>query len=86
MDIRTQVEIIEELSAADGSAGWCAMIGSDGGFYSAALDDAAARELYPDLDAVTAGWIVPAGSCTASTAATCFRGGGSSAAAAPMPT
>jgi alkylation response protein AidB-like acyl-CoA dehydrogenase len=61
VDIRTQVEILEELAAADGSAGWCAMIGSDGGFYSAALDDAAARELYPDLDAVTAGWIVPAG-------------------------
>jgi alkylation response protein AidB-like acyl-CoA dehydrogenase len=61
VDIRTQVEIVEELSAADGSAGWCAMIGSDAGFYTAALDDAAARELYPDLDAVTAGWVVPAG-------------------------
>jgi alkylation response protein AidB-like acyl-CoA dehydrogenase len=61
VDIRTQVEIVEELSAADGSAGWCAMIGSDGGYYTAALDDAAARALYPDLGAVTAGWIVPAG-------------------------
>jgi alkylation response protein AidB-like acyl-CoA dehydrogenase len=61
VDIRTQTEIIEELSAADGAAGWCAMIGSDGGFYTAPLDDAVARTLYPDLDAITAGWIVPAG-------------------------
>lgn len=61
LDICTQVEILEELAAADGSAGWCAMVGSDGGYYTAALDDAVGRELYPDLDAVTAGWIAPAG-------------------------
>jgi alkylation response protein AidB-like acyl-CoA dehydrogenase len=61
VDIVTQVEIIEELSRADGSAGWCAMIGSDGGYYTAPLDDAVGRALYPDLDAVTAGWIQPAG-------------------------
>jgi alkylation response protein AidB-like acyl-CoA dehydrogenase len=61
LEICAQVEILEELSAADGSAGWCAMIGSDGGFYTAALDDAIGRKLYPDLDSVTAGWIAPAG-------------------------
>ena len=61
VDILTQTEIVEVLSAADGSAGWCAMIGSDSGFYSAFLDDAVGRALYPDLDAVTAGGIVPAG-------------------------
>ncbi|MCO5972378.1 acyl-CoA dehydrogenase family protein [Actinoallomurus soli] len=61
VDIRTQTEIIEELSAADGAAGWCAMIGSDGGFYTAPLEDSVARGLYPDLDMITAGWIVPAG-------------------------
>jgi len=37
IDIVTQTEIVETLSRADGSAGWCAMIGSDGGFYSAFL-------------------------------------------------
>jgi alkylation response protein AidB-like acyl-CoA dehydrogenase len=37
------------------------MIGSDGGYYTAALDDATGRELYPDLDGATAGWIAPAG-------------------------
>lgn len=61
VDIRTQTQIIEELSAADGAAGWCAMIGSDGGYYTAGLEDSAARKLYPDLDMITAGWIVPAG-------------------------
>src|SRR5215207_97936 len=49
------------LSTADPSVGWCVMIGSDAGFYSAFLDDVAARAVWPDLDAVTAGWGFPAG-------------------------
>jgi alkylation response protein AidB-like acyl-CoA dehydrogenase len=61
VDICTQVVILEELAAADGSAGWCAMIGADGGYYTAALDDTAGRRLYPELDLVTAGWVAPAG-------------------------
>jgi len=61
VDICTQVEILEELSAADGAAGWCAMVGSDAGFYTAAIDDVTGRKLYPSLDGITAGWIVPAG-------------------------
>ncbi|MGY1669162.1 acyl-CoA dehydrogenase family protein [Geodermatophilus sp. SYSU D00710] len=61
MTLRQQVEVIELLSAADPSVGWCAMIGSDAGFYSAFLDDEAARSVWPDLDAVTAGWVFPAG-------------------------
>jgi alkylation response protein AidB-like acyl-CoA dehydrogenase len=61
VDPLTQLEIIEELSRADGSTGWCAMIGSDGGYYSAALTDEAGRALYPQLDAVTAGWVQPGG-------------------------
>jgi alkylation response protein AidB-like acyl-CoA dehydrogenase len=61
VDLLSQLEILEVLSRADASAGWCAMIGSDSGFYSAFLDDAAGRELYPDFDSVTAGWILPAG-------------------------
>lgn len=27
-----QIEVLEALSAADGSAGWCGMINSDGGY------------------------------------------------------
>jgi alkylation response protein AidB-like acyl-CoA dehydrogenase len=61
LDICRQIGIIETLSRADASAGWCAMIGADSGYYSGYLDDAAARSLYPTLDAVTAGWIHPAG-------------------------
>jgi alkylation response protein AidB-like acyl-CoA dehydrogenase len=37
------------------------MIGSDSGFYSAFLDDAAARGLWTDLDDITAGWLFPGG-------------------------
>jgi len=61
MSPRAQNEVIEILSAADASVGWCAMIGSDAGFYSAFLEEEAARALYPDLDGVTAGMIQPAG-------------------------
>jgi alkylation response protein AidB-like acyl-CoA dehydrogenase len=61
VDILSQVEILEVLSAADTSAGWCAMIGADSGFYAAALSDVDGRELYPRLDCITAGWVIPAG-------------------------
>jgi alkylation response protein AidB-like acyl-CoA dehydrogenase len=60
-----QVRIIESLSYADPSVGWCAMIGSDSGFYSAFLDDAAARQIWTDVDDVTAGWLSPGGQAVA---------------------
>lgn len=56
-----QVEIIEELSRGDASAGWCVMIGCDSGLYSGYLEDSVARELYPQLDMVQAGWVYPVG-------------------------
>ena len=56
-----QVEIIENLSIGDASVGWCAMIGSDSGIYSGYLDDQIARDLYPSLDTIQAGWIYPVG-------------------------
>jgi alkylation response protein AidB-like acyl-CoA dehydrogenase len=55
LDPLTQIQVIEELSYADGSVGWCAMINSDGGYFSAYLDPEVAREMYRDLDAPTAG-------------------------------
>jgi alkylation response protein AidB-like acyl-CoA dehydrogenase len=61
VDLLTQLQILETLSRADASAGWCAMIGSDSGYYAAFLSETEARGLYPELDSVTAGWIVPAG-------------------------
>jgi alkylation response protein AidB-like acyl-CoA dehydrogenase len=61
MSPREQSELVEILSTADPSVGWCVMIGSDSGFYGAFLEEPAARRLYPDLDAVTAGMLQPAG-------------------------
>ena len=61
MSPRAQNEVVEILSTADASVGWCVMIGSDAGFYSAFLEESAARALYPDLDMVTAGLLQPAG-------------------------
>jgi alkylation response protein AidB-like acyl-CoA dehydrogenase len=58
---RQMCEVVEALSAGDAAAGWCGGIGADSGLYSAYLDDASARELYPTLDLATAGWIFPAG-------------------------
>ena len=56
-----QNEVIEELSKADASVGWCAMIGSDSGLYSAFLDQRVAREMFPRLDMIMAGLVYPAG-------------------------
>lgn len=56
-----QVEVIEALAVGDASSAWCVMIGCDSGLYSAWLDDAVAREMYPDLDMVQAGWVYPIG-------------------------
>jgi alkylation response protein AidB-like acyl-CoA dehydrogenase len=53
--------VIEEISRYDASAGWVAMIGSDGGYYGAFLQPDVAREVFPDIDAVTAGYVTPAG-------------------------
>ena len=64
-DPLTQLRVVEALSAADASAGWCAMIGSDGGYWTAFLDDAVGRELYPDLDAYTATSLEPGGRAVA---------------------
>src|SRR5215212_10984834 len=61
VDPLTQIRIVEELSKADPSVGWCAMIGSDAGFFTAFLDDAVGRALYPNLDMVTATSVRPSG-------------------------
>jgi len=61
MTPREQTAVVEVLSAADPAVGWCVKIGSDAGFYSAFLDDGVGREVFADLDTITAGWLVPAG-------------------------
>lgn len=61
LDVCTQTEVIERLARADASAAWCAMIGLESGFVAAYLDESAARELYQELDMITAGFSGPAG-------------------------
>jgi alkylation response protein AidB-like acyl-CoA dehydrogenase len=61
VDIVTQTQVFERLARADGSAGWCAMIGGSGAFFTAFLDDEVGRELYRDPDTVMAGWAMPSG-------------------------
>ena len=56
-----QVEIVEKLSRADGSVGWCSFIWCDSGIYSGYLEEAVAKELYPRLDMAQSGWVYPAG-------------------------
>jgi alkylation response protein AidB-like acyl-CoA dehydrogenase len=56
-----QNEVIEELSRADASVGWCTMIGSDSGLYSAFLDQGVARQMFPRLDMIMAGLVYPVG-------------------------
>jgi alkylation response protein AidB-like acyl-CoA dehydrogenase len=58
---REQTEVIETLSQHEPSVGWCVMIGSDAPYYGAFLAPDAAAELWPSVDAVTAGQIPPNG-------------------------
>jgi indole-3-acetate monooxygenase len=48
LDRLMQIRVIEALAMADGSAGWCAMIGCESGYVSAFLDQSVARAMYPD--------------------------------------
>jgi alkylation response protein AidB-like acyl-CoA dehydrogenase len=61
LDLPSQLEVIEALSMADTSVGWCAMIGTDGGYTTAFIDQGVAREIYPDVDMVTAITSMPPG-------------------------
>lgn len=61
VDPANQIEIVEALAYADGSSGWCASIGAGGGYVTAALDETVAKDLYTDLDAISAGWVMPGG-------------------------
>src|SRR6516164_1483586 len=54
LDPLTQFRVIEALAMADGSVGWCAMIGCDGGYVTAFLDQDVARAMYPDILVATA--------------------------------
>ena len=55
------VSMLEILSAADGSAGWCAMISSLTGLLAASLSEAHAREIYGTFGVNTCGVVAPRG-------------------------
>jgi indole-3-acetate monooxygenase len=55
LDPLAQFEICEAAARLDASVGWCVMIGSDAGYFSAWLDDSATSKLWPSPDAITAG-------------------------------
>jgi indole-3-acetate monooxygenase len=61
LNFLSQMRVIEVLSIADASAGWCAMIGVDGGYVTAYIDQKVAREMYNDIDSVTAITFAPPG-------------------------
>ena len=81
-----QLLVIEELSYADGAAGWCAMIGCDSGYYSGMLEDSVARDIWDDLDLVTAGQTAPTGRAVRDGDGWRVTGRFRSAAGAPTPT
>ncbi len=56
-----QFAVLEELTVADASVGWCAMIGADTGYYPGFLDDDAMAALYPRRGLITAGKAAPNG-------------------------
>jgi alkylation response protein AidB-like acyl-CoA dehydrogenase len=69
LDPLSQIRVIEALSIAEGSAGWCAMIGCDSGYITAFLDEDVAREMYRDI------WVATAATVTATGQATPVGGG-----------
>src|SRR6202158_6236778 len=58
VDAATMVQTIEAVSHADGSAGWCVMIGATSGVMAAHLPDAIAREIYGTDPPPAAGGVV----------------------------
>ncbi len=57
----TMIAVIEAIARADGSAGWCTMVGATSGLMSVHLDDEIAREVYAPRDAITCGVFAPMG-------------------------
>ncbi len=56
----TASRIVEEISAADGSAGWCVMLAAQAGLYAGFIDPDAAREVF-EAGGIMAGTARPIG-------------------------
>jgi alkylation response protein AidB-like acyl-CoA dehydrogenase len=59
--LATLVAVLDELARADGSAGWCAMIGANSGLMCGFLSDDVARAIYGPDDAISCGVFAPMG-------------------------
>lgn len=57
----TVCRVIEELSEADGSTGWCAMLGISYGLFGGLVPERAAQEIFADPGAIVAGSFRPSG-------------------------
>jgi len=64
LDPMTQLRVIEALALVEGSVGWCAMIGCDGGYITAFLDERVGREMYRDIRVATAATATATGQAT----------------------
>lgn len=53
MPLTDQVKLVETISTANPSAGWCTMILADSGYFAGMLDPAIARQIWPRLDMAT---------------------------------
>lgn len=62
--VATAVAAIEAIARADGSAGWCAMIGSTSALMSAFLPESTARAIYTPPAVITGGVFAPLGRAT----------------------
>ncbi len=64
-DLPDQLRVIETLSSADGSTGWCAMIALGNGVFAGYMPEVGAQEVFADPCRPTAASIAPAGSAVA---------------------
>ncbi len=63
-DVATMLSVIETIARADGSAGWCAMVGATSGLVAIHIADDAAREIFEPSDVIVCGVTAPLGRAT----------------------
>lgn len=61
LDLLDQIRVIETISAADGSTGWCAMIALGNGLFAGYMPEPGAKEVFADPALPTAASIAPSG-------------------------
>ncbi len=61
LDPPDQLRVVETLSAADGSTGWCAMIALGNGVFAGYMPEVGAKEVFADPHQATAAALAPSG-------------------------